>query len=118
QAYTTDIASANITGLTASTTYFFAVILKDAAGNKAVYSTVSVTTAADTTSPTPGNSGTITTSSVAISTLTLNWTKGTDDTSAPAALQYEVRRSSSNNLGTVVNAEASCAIAQAYTTDI
>ena len=37
--------------------------------------------------------------------LTLNWTKATDDVSAQSALQYEVRRSAANNLDTVANAE-------------
>src|SRR5205085_2450397 len=65
-AYTADIAGTNITGLSASTPYFFNVIVKDQAGNKAIFTTVPVTTLAstDTTPPTPGNSGTITTSAV------------------------------------------------------
>jgi len=58
--YTTNTTSQTVTGLTASTTYYFAVIVRDQAGNKALYSQQSVTTsaagsvAAPTFSPTPG----------------------------------------------------------------
>src|SRR6185436_5649841 len=116
--YTADIATANVTGLTPATGYYFNLIVKDAVGNKAVYVTKNETTLADTTAPVPGNAGAITTASVATTSLTLNWTKATDDASAQSALQYEVRRSSSNNIGTVANAEANGTVVLAYTTDI
>jgi hypothetical protein len=44
--YETDINSKEITGLSSGTTYYFNVIVKDEAGNKAAYNTVEVTTAA------------------------------------------------------------------------
>src|SRR4029077_15608996 len=116
--YTTDIATANVTGLAPGTGYYFNVIVKDAAGNKAVYVTKNETTLADTTVPAPGNAGAITTANVATMSLTLNWTKATDDVSAQSALQYEVRRSSTNNLDTVANAEANGTLVLSYTTDI
>ena len=53
-----------MTGLTASTTYFFAVVVRDTAGNKAIYTPASSTTsAAGTTAspvfnPAPGTFGT------------------------------------------------------------
>lgn len=118
-AYTTDINTTNITGLTASTAYFFTVIVKDEAGNKTVYGTTNITTLApESTPPTPGNGGAISTSNVLSTTLTLNWTKATDNISAQSTLQYEVRRSLSNNMATVANAEANGTVVQAYTTDI
>jgi predicted alternative tryptophan synthase beta-subunit len=46
QAYTTDVAIATAGGLSASTDYFFNIIVKDAAGSKAVYATVLVHTPA------------------------------------------------------------------------
>src|SRR6185503_19225287 len=116
--YTADIATANVTGLNAATGYYFNVIVKDAAGNKAVYITKNETTLADTTAPVAGNAGAITTASVSTMSLTLNWTKATDDVSVASALQYEVRRSSTNNIGTVANAEANGTIVLAYTADI
>src|SRR5262249_4134518 len=47
----------------------------------------------------------------------LTWTKATDNVSAQSALQYEVRRSLSNNLDSVLNAEANGTIVKAYTED-
>src|SRR6185503_3000211 len=116
--YTADIATANVTGLNPATGYYFNVIVKDAAGNKAVYATKNETTLADTTAPVAGNAGAITTANVATMSLTLNWTKATDDVSAQAALQYEVRRSASNNLDTVANAEANGTVVLGYAADI
>ncbi|MDO8474138.1 MAG: fibronectin type III domain-containing protein [bacterium] len=72
----------------------------------------------DATAPTPGNSGTITTASIAATTLTLNWTKATDNVTAQASIVYRVDLSTSNNIGTVANAEANGTPIQAYTADI
>lgn len=55
--------------------------------------------------PTPGASGTITTSSVTVSSMTLSWTKATDDNDAQASLNYCVYRSSSA-MASVAAAEA------------
>lgn len=43
--WSTNVTSATITGLTASTGYYFNVIVKDTAGNKATYMSVTATTA-------------------------------------------------------------------------
>jgi hypothetical protein len=117
QAYTADIDTANITGLSPATTYYFTVIVKDAAGNREVYDTVSATTLTDSTAPTPGNSGTITTASVSTASLTLNWTAATDAVTAQASLQYEVCRSTSNNVSDVTNCELRTII-QSFTANI
>ncbi len=52
--YTADINMKEVTGLSEDTTYYFNVIVKDEAGNKTVYTSVSDTTdiIADTTAPT------------------------------------------------------------------
>src|SRR3989344_7106662 len=81
RAYIADINTFDATGLNPSTTYYFNVIIKDEAGNKAAYTMKSETTAADTTNPVPGNTGTITTAGITSSQKTLNWTKGTDNIS-------------------------------------
>ncbi len=73
--------------------------------------------AGDTTSPTVSD-GTITTSSVTSTSLTLSWTKATDDTSAQNALVYRVYRSSSNNIDSVANIYANGTAVNASTTDI
>jgi len=81
--------------------------------------TVSMTSSADFHGdgpPTPVDP--ITTSSISSSTLTLSWSKATDDVTAQANLQYEVRQSTSANIDTLANAEANGTIIQAYATDI
>jgi len=51
QDYETDDSSYTATALAASTTYYFNVIARDATGNKSIYTTVSATTAVDSTPP-------------------------------------------------------------------
>lgn len=91
--YTANTTSFNVTGLTASTTYWFAVIVRDQAGNKALYTQQSVTTSASGSVASPTFSpvgGTYTSSQmVTISTATSGATicyrtDGTDPT-APTA---------------------------------
>lgn len=94
---------------------------EDESGNS--YAGISATstwnfTTGDTTPPVPGSSGTITTTNVATSTLTLNWTKASDAVTASSSLEYEVRRSTSSNIDTVSNVETNGTIVQAYTADI
>ena len=101
---------------TDQTTYYFKIRSISNGGymsDSACSAGIAVST--DSTAPTPGNSGTIGTSSVTSSGVTLSWTEGTDNLSAQANLQYEVRQSSSNNITTVANAEANGSIIQAYT---
>src|SRR6185436_15210151 len=118
QAYDADLNAFNVTSLSPATGYFFNVLVKDAAGNKAVYTELNATTTADTVAPVPGNTGTITTSGVSFNSVTLNWAKATDDVTAQTALQYEVRQSASNNIGTVAAAEANGTVVQPYTADL
>src|SRR4030095_3431709 len=106
-------------GLNAGATYFFNVIVKDQAGNKSIYVPTSATAAVpDGTAPMPGSSGTIMTSNLGSSGVTLNWTRATDDTSSQSQLLYEVRRSSDNNIDTVLRAEAYGSIVQPYSPNI
>jgi hypothetical protein len=70
------------------------------------------------TLPAPGDLGAITTANVSFTGLTLNWTKATSNVTAQSALQYEVLRSTTNNIFNVTNAEANGTIIQPYTADI
>jgi len=115
--YAADIATKPVTGLTSSTTYYFNTLVKDEIGNKVAYTTVSQMTA-DGTSPTPGNSGTLTTASVAETSLTLNWTSATDNITAAANLQYKVVQSAANNIDTVADAETNGTPVQDWTANI
>jgi hypothetical protein len=72
----------------------------------------------DGVAPVAGNSGTITTANVTSTSLTLNWTKATDNYTAQSSLQYKIVKSLSNNIDTVANAEANGILVQDWTTDI
>src|SRR5207344_2906786 len=119
QEFSADVASSTITGLTPNQSYYFNVIVKDAAGNRAAYSMKNVTTAPvlDTSAPIPGDSGAIATLNKGATSVTLSWTNATDNASAPEQLMYELRRSSSNNIDTVARAESNGTVAQNYATD-
>ncbi len=114
---TADIATKNVTGLNSSTTYYFNILVQDTSGNKAIYTSGSQDTL-DVTAPTPGNSGTITFASVAGTSLTLNWTKATDNTDSQNQLQYRVFYSTSNNLDSVSNVETNGTEVGTITADI
>lgn len=102
----TGITTATITGLTAATTYYFTVVVADAAGNKSVYSTTSATTATlDATAPVPGGSGSITACCAYASSFSASWAAATDNSTAPTQLVYTVYTSLYNNISTVSDAQ-------------
>lgn len=80
-------------------------VVRDSKGNLSAVQSAGFTITGDITAATPGNSGTITTAGITATSLTLNWTQATDNVTAQGALQYLAYRSTSNNLGTVVNIE-------------
>lgn len=116
--YTAHTFTKTITERSPATTYYYNVVVKDAAGNKALYDGKTQSTTTDPVPPTAGNSGTIFTASVTDTTLTLNWTSATDNITATASLLYEVRRSTLNNIQSVANAEANGTIVGSYTANI
>jgi hypothetical protein len=116
--YTANITNKNVTSLSSSTTYYFNVIVRDEAGNKAAYTSNSQATATDSISPTAGGGGTLSFSSVSGSSVTVNWTAATDDVSAQSALSYLVYYSTSNNITTVTDAETNGTAAGSYTANI
>lgn len=71
----------------------------------------------DLTAPTV-SSGTINASNVTTQSVTLNWTKATDDPSLSSSLEYQVYRSDSGNIDTVSNIEANGKTVGSYTADI
>ena len=72
----------------------------------------------DTTDPTAGGGGTLTVTSPSTSSLQIDWTKGTDNHSAVAALQYQAYYSTSNNIGSVADAKANGTAFGSYSADI
>jgi len=115
--YTANTTSFTASGLVPATSYFFNVVVRDATGNKSAYVPSSAMTQADITPPVPGSSGTISVSYVTKSSLVLSWTKAVDNHTAQSGLRYEVRRSTSNNIGTVATFRNGTVV-RAFTTDI
>ena len=109
--WTANVTSANASGLTPNTNYYFAVVVKDQAGNKAIYSPQSHSTnnTADTTPPMVGSGPTY--SNVMNTSVTVNWGAANDDVTPQAALQYKVVRTGPNpgdgsSIDTVAEADA------------
>ena len=96
----TDASFSIPTELTAGTYYYFCrVSATDADDVDTNVATVTVE-GTDSTMPTVGNSGVITTNSVMSESLTLNWTKAADNKTSEANLKYYVYQSGSDNIGT------------------
>lgn len=93
--WTANTLTKAVTGLTPSTTYYFAVLVRDAAGNMSLYSPQSVTTSASGDTTPPSLSG-VSSSGVTGTTITLTATSNeagtmyyvvTTSSSAPTAAQ-------------------------------
>ena len=106
QDWTANITTKIVTGLTPSTMYYFAVLVKDAAGNKAIYAPASQATTSDTTAPIVGAA--ISMSAVTATGLTLNWGAASDNATTQASLQYKVVKDDASyfNIDTVAEADA------------
>ncbi len=106
--WTANALSQSVTGLSASTTYWFAVLVRDAAGNMAIYTppqSVTTSAAPDTTEPTAGTP--ISFSSTTGTATTATWGAATDNITASASLQYKlVRASAAADIDTVAEANA------------
>ncbi|MBK8396884.1 MAG: fibronectin type III domain-containing protein [Leptospiraceae bacterium] len=102
QDWKANIASLQVSNLTANTIYYFNITVKDTSGNKSAYTTVSIP---DTLSPTVGNNGSITITHLKATSLTLNWTKSSDLGTLTNSLQYKVVQSTSDNISTVLEME-------------
>lgn len=105
QAFTANIATATVGGLTPATTYFFNVVVADPFNNKAAYVPLQVTTLPDTTPPVPGNNGIITAENITGSSVTFTWSPASDPDDDPATLRYEVCQSSVKKLSSVNGCE-------------
>ncbi len=84
-------------------------------GNSASAGTFTVTVPAVDSPPVPGNSGTIITTTNSSTSLTLHWVVATDDNSG---LLYEVRRSLSDNITTIPQAEANGTVIKTYSSSL
>jgi len=117
---TADIDTLEVSALTpAGQSYYFNVVVEDTDVNQTAYTAATVTTTNDTTEAVPGNSGTLSFTNITSSSVTVNWTKATDDTVDQSLLDYYVYYSDTNNIDTVVNATMNGTLANmGETTDI
>ncbi|MCX6130310.1 MAG: DUF1554 domain-containing protein, partial [Proteobacteria bacterium] len=94
--WTTATLTKDISGLSLATNYYFAVLVRDAAGNRRLYDIGLVSTdyLAD---PVAGGGGvfSIPNGTVAETSLTINWTAATDNATQTANLRYKVVAASS-----------------------
>lgn len=81
-------------------------------------STVGSTIGIDNAAPVPGNSGTLTTSGITTSAITINWTAATDNVTAQTSLEYLLYFSLANNLGSVSAIETNGTAVGSYASNI
>jgi len=92
-AWTVNTLTAAVTGLSDSSTYYFAVLVKDAVGNMSLYAPASVTTA-DGTAPVVGTAASF--SGTTSAGTTVSWGAASDNVTAAASLSYKVVQASSS----------------------
>jgi len=116
--YTADIATKQITDLTSGTNYYFNVLVRDAANNEAAYTKLMVSL--DISNPVPGGGGTITIppASTTANSVTLSWTKASDDLTSQAQLQYLVYYSTNSAMDTLEEVKANGTPFGSYEADI
>jgi len=105
--YTPNITTKAITGLTADTTYYYTVAVKDEQNNKSIYSKNSTKTnpaGTDTTAPAVGTPS-LTVSNASATGFTVSWTAASDDTTVVSALQYQVCYATSDFTNDTATAE-------------
>lgn len=114
--WTANITSASATGLTTSTAYAFAVLVKDEAGNKSLYTPISVTTGIpDSTAPTVGGSFS---GAPGSTTIALAWNAATDNVTAAASLEYKVVTASLTSSINTITLANSASTVQDWTANI
>jgi hypothetical protein len=113
-----DTTTATASDLFPGEVYFFNVVVENENEGRSIYEPLEQATLSDETPPTPGNSATLAAADVLATTLTLNWTVAEDNFTSADNLEYLVVRSTSNNISTLVDAEANGTVVGAYTKNI
>ena len=86
-----DIEEKTVTGLAAATIHYFVVLVRDGAGNTAAYlGAAGIPGFGGELPPMPGNGGTVAIEDSDGGSVTLSWTKATDDVTAREDLEYVV----------------------------
>ncbi len=110
-----NIDSYLVNGLSPDTTYYFNVVVADAAGNKSIYNELTQKTAADSTSPVAGagSSTVLAATSITETSLNVAWNKASDDFTAQSSLSYRLYYSQSTLGTTVAEVETASAMGAA-----
>jgi hypothetical protein len=120
--WSTNALTFETSNLNAAETYFFAVLVRNNAGEMAIYPPQSITTlASDLNAPIAGGGGTITSSSITTSGVTLSWTRATDLVTSQPNLQYKlVSAAAAADIDTIqeIDAIAGSSLAMDWTADI
>lgn len=88
--FAANVLSIEVTGLLAGETYQAAVVVRDAALNRALLGTFSVATAADTMAPVPGTAPTVHASGITSDSAHITWDAATDDITEALNLAYRL----------------------------
>ena len=118
--FETDTESKTILGLSEDTTYYVNVVVMDEAGNKAAYTRATQKTllSEDTSEPVAGGLGVMSITDETSTSLTLNWTQGSDDRTADEDLMYQVYYSINDNIDSVSYIESNGTALGSYQADI
>ena len=120
EGWTAAITEVQAVGLSPDTLYYFNVLVRDEAGNKAAYQMTEHMTEAepDMEPPVPGGDGEITTSNVTYTRMNLSWAAATDNVTAQQDLEYKVFYSRDGDIATVEDAEANGTVIEGWAADI
>ncbi|EPG67606.1 fibronectin type III domain-containing protein [Leptospira wolffii] len=120
-----NMTSASISGLAASTTYYFNILVRDQDQTASIYNGRSILTEGpDTVQPVPGNNGAFTavvgSPFVNKYPVTLTWTAATDNVTSQANLVYEIYYDidNNNNFGNIASIRANGVQAMAPTANV
>ena len=113
-----DIATLDVENLLAATTYYFSILVKDEKENTTSYQSTSIKTLSDTTPPVVGAKGAITVDEIMNKSITLKWTKATDDLSKQNKLRYKIYYSEKNNISDLKTIEENGTLFDNWITDI
>ncbi|OHD09657.1 MAG: hypothetical protein A2Y41_04565 [Spirochaetes bacterium GWB1_36_13] len=103
--YTANTTTFSDSGLSAGTSYYYAVVVKDTDGNESLYTVKEVKTlTSDSTAPVV-STPTLGTTTPTETNVTVSWTAATDTETAASNLKYKVYYSTSNNMTTSADAK-------------
>ncbi len=113
--WTPGTLSRQVKGLSASSTYYFTALVRDKAGNIAVYLPQALSTV-DSTPPVA--KGPVVVSNITKDSLMVSWQPATDDVTSQEKLQYKLLYTPPNNIRMIANAENSGTLIMDWTVNV